>query len=62
MNPLTDAELEDKFSEMAVKHMSNGHIQKIFETIWSLEKLDDIAMLTGLMVVKPQHLNKGMQR
>jgi 2-methylcitrate dehydratase len=53
-DPLTDKELEDKFREMALKYISEAQIQKLFNTIWNLEKLDNINKLTSLMVVKAQ--------
>ena len=47
---LTDKELEEKFSEMASKHMRNEHIRKIFDACWNVEKLDDLGKLTKLMI------------
>ncbi len=49
--PLTDEELEEKFSEMVKKHMNNEQIRKIFDTIWNLEKFDDMRRLTALSVL-----------
>ena len=49
-DPLTDQELEEKFSEMASKHMGKGQIKNLFETCWNLENLDDLGSLTKLMV------------
>jgi 2-methylcitrate dehydratase PrpD len=49
-DPLTDVELEDKFRDMAVKYMDIQQIQEIFDTIWNLEKLDDMNRLTRLLV------------
>ncbi len=49
-DPLTDEELEDKFRSMASKCMGEEQIQKIFDTVWNLEKLDDMSKLTALMV------------
>jgi 2-methylcitrate dehydratase len=49
-DPLTDAELEDKFRQMATKCMSKSKIQKIFDRVWNLEKLDDIRKLTEMMI------------
>jgi 2-methylcitrate dehydratase len=49
-DPLTDKELEQKFSEMAVKHMPERQIKNIFDTVWNLEKLKDLNELTRLMV------------
>jgi 2-methylcitrate dehydratase len=51
-DPLTDKELEDKFREMAIKYMSEKEIQKIFDTVWNVEKLDDMSKLTRLMIVE----------
>jgi 2-methylcitrate dehydratase len=51
-DPLTDKELEDKFSEMALKYMDKGQVQKIFDTIWNADKLDDVNNLMRLMVFK----------
>ena len=49
-NALTDKELEEKFSEMASKHMGNEQIKKIFDLCWNAEKLDDLGKLTKLMI------------
>jgi 2-methylcitrate dehydratase len=49
-DPLTDGELEDKFREMAAKYMGEVQIQKIFDTVWNVEKLKDMGTLTKLMV------------
>ncbi len=49
-DPLTDGELEKKFADMAIKHMDEKQIKKIFDTIWNAEKLDDIGKLTTLMI------------
>jgi len=53
-DPLSDAELEDKFREMAIKCMEEKQIQMIFDTVWNLESLDDISKLTALMVWQPR--------
>lgn len=49
-DPLTDKDLEAKFSEMASKHMGAKQIEQIFDAVWNLEKLDDVGKLTKLMV------------
>ncbi|OGO04792.1 MAG: hypothetical protein A2Y73_02005 [Chloroflexi bacterium RBG_13_56_8] len=49
-DPLTDAELEDKFAEMAQKHMSEKQIGEIFDVVWHLENLADMGELAALMV------------
>ncbi|MFC2006479.1 MmgE/PrpD family protein, partial [Chloroflexota bacterium] len=49
-DPLTDEELETKFREMATKYMSKKQIEEIFDTVWNVERLDDISKLTKLMI------------
>ncbi len=49
-DPLSDSELEDKFMEMAIKYISKSQIEKIFDTIWNLEKIEEINGLMNLMV------------
>ncbi len=49
-NALTDKELEEKFREMAAKHMREEQIQKIFDACWNAEKLDEAGKLAQLMI------------
>jgi 2-methylcitrate dehydratase len=49
-DPLTDQELETKFKAMAIKYMPRTQIKRLFETIWNIEKSDDIRKLTKLMI------------
>ena len=49
-DPLTDGELEDKFREMAAKYMGEKQIQKVFDTVWNVESLDDMSNLMRLIV------------
>ncbi|MFH1009219.1 MAG: MmgE/PrpD family protein, partial [Candidatus Latescibacterota bacterium] len=49
-DPLTDAELEEKFRAMAIKYMGKEQIQNIFDIVWDLENLEDMRRLTKLMV------------
>jgi 2-methylcitrate dehydratase len=49
-DPLTDAELEKKFARMAGKYMDDRQIQKIYDAVWDLDKLDNLASLMQLMV------------
>jgi 2-methylcitrate dehydratase len=53
-DPLTDLELEYKFQEFAGKYISENQIRQIIETVWNIEKLDDIRNLTRLMVFQPK--------
>lgn len=50
-DPLTDNELEEKFREMAAVYFSEKHIQDMLNTIWHVEKLDDLKDLTKLMII-----------
>ena len=49
-DPLTDAEIEDKFSQMASKYLPDSQRKKIIDTVWNLEKVDDIGKLVQLMI------------
>ena len=47
---LSDRELEEKFTKLAEKHISATRITALFETIWNVEKLDDMGALMKLTV------------
>ncbi|MFC2002186.1 hypothetical protein ACFLUZ_06805, partial [Chloroflexota bacterium] len=49
-DPQTDGELEDKFRGMATKYMGKDQIQKIFDAVWNVDKLDAMSKLAALMV------------
>jgi len=49
-NPVSEAELLDKFNLLASATISKDRIDKIIDTVLSLEKVDDIRPLTGLLV------------
>jgi len=49
-DPFSDQELEDKFVEMAAKHMRKDHVRKLVDACWNVEKIDDIGKLAKLMV------------
>ncbi|MFC1987680.1 MmgE/PrpD family protein [Chloroflexota bacterium] len=51
-DPLTDKELDEKFSTLASPYIDEKQIRKIFDTVWNAEKLDDISKLTALMIVR----------
>ena len=54
MNPMTDADVEEKFRSMAGKFMDEKQMGRIMDTVYNLEQLDDIAKLTRLLVVPGQ--------
>jgi len=49
-NPMTDGEIVEKFKGMARKRMRANQIDQLIETVFSLEKLEDIGTLNRLMV------------
>jgi 2-methylcitrate dehydratase len=44
-NPLTDAELEAKFWSLSERCLPQHEARQLLDTLWSLDELDDIAML-----------------
>ena len=48
--PFSDRELEEKFTGLTQKYLSEKCTREIFDTVWSLEKLDNIDTLIKLMV------------
>lgn len=49
---LTDEDLEKKFSEMALKHMSKEQARELLDTIWNVENLTDMGQLAKLMTFR----------
>src|SRR5438874_8588416 len=48
-NPLSDAEIEEKFSALAEGVLSKGAQKKLIDTIWNLEKVGSVSKLMALM-------------
>jgi 2-methylcitrate dehydratase len=48
-NPLTDAEVEEKFATLADSVLSAGARKKLIDAIWSLEKVGSVSKLMSLM-------------
>ncbi len=48
-NPLSDAEVEEKFAALAEGVLSDGAQKKLKNAIWNLEKLGSVSKLMGLM-------------
>jgi 2-methylcitrate dehydratase len=48
-NPLTDAEVEEKFAALAEGVLSDGAQKKLKNAIWNLEKLGSVSELMALM-------------
>jgi 2-methylcitrate dehydratase len=49
--PFSDKELEGKFAGLTQKYLSKKQMRNIFDAVWNLEKLEDISLLTKLMVI-----------
>jgi 2-methylcitrate dehydratase len=48
-NPLSDAEIEEKFSALAEGVLSTGTQKKLVDAIWNLEKMASVSKLMALM-------------
>jgi 2-methylcitrate dehydratase len=55
-NPMTDEEIIEKFRSLAKKHMSDKQISQLSETVFELDKLDDIGKLNRLMVFNSRRM------
>jgi len=42
-NPLTDAEIEEKFDALASPVLTTASVKKIKETVWGLDRLGSIS-------------------
>jgi 2-methylcitrate dehydratase len=51
-NPLSDAEVEQKFRELAGACLDAAQADRIIDTVWKLDALSDIAQLIDLMSFK----------
>jgi len=49
-NPMTDQEVIAKFKDMASVRMSETQMNRLIESVFALDKLDDIGGLLKLMV------------
>jgi 2-methylcitrate dehydratase len=48
-NPLTDAEIEEKFSALAAGVLSKSAQTKVRDAVWSLDTLDSVSRLMALL-------------
>ena len=51
-NPMTDDEIVDKFKTMASRYMDKEHMDRLINTVFELDKLDDIGKLAELMTFR----------
>jgi 2-methylcitrate dehydratase len=54
-SPMSDRQLEQKFTEMAAKHLSDAHIRRLLDLCWNLEQVTDVGELIKLMVFPAAH-------
>lgn len=50
-NPMTDAQIEDKFCGMAEPLLPTSRIRRVLDCIWQLDELDDLDTLLNLLAV-----------
>jgi 2-methylcitrate dehydratase len=55
-NPMTDEEIIGKFKSMASKYMSDQQTNQIIDTVFALDKLEDVGKLNRLMVFGSQSI------
>jgi len=48
-NPMTDEEVEEKFRRLSGRLLSKGQIEKVLSRIWSLEKVQKMGEIVGLL-------------
>ena len=51
-NPMTDAEMEEKFRSLASKHLSPEQMSELLQQLWALENMPDAGRLIPLTKVK----------
>jgi 2-methylcitrate dehydratase len=49
LNPMTEEELAEKFRGVALRHLDEQRVQQIIETIYALQKLNDISELMQML-------------
>ncbi len=50
-NPMTDAEVEDKFRRLTRKHLTSRNQERMLEVLWDLEKASDLGVVASLFAV-----------
>jgi len=49
-NPMRDEEIVEKFKSMAAKHMGDEHMKQVIDSVFELDRLDDIGKLNSFLV------------
>jgi 2-methylcitrate dehydratase len=47
-NPMSDAEVEEKFQRLTRKHLDKNRARRILDAVWNLEKAKDVARVISL--------------
>jgi 2-methylcitrate dehydratase len=50
-NPMSDAEVEEKFQRLARKYLDKNRARRILDAVWNLEKEKDVAKLVSSMTL-----------
>jgi 2-methylcitrate dehydratase len=50
-NPMSDAEVEEKFQRLTRKYLDKNHARRILDSVWNLEKAKDVAKLVSSMTL-----------
>jgi 2-methylcitrate dehydratase len=61
-NPLTDSEIEEKFSALADGVLSSGAQKKLKDAIWGLDKLGSVERLMALMTADVRKTAAGQKK
>ena len=51
-NPMTDSEIERKFFELSAGRLSAKQGAKVIETLWHLERVEDVRTVIALLSPK----------
>lgn len=54
-DPMSDQELEEKFSRMAADYYDQPKIRELIDLIWNIDQLDDLDPLLELMTFAPEN-------
>jgi 2-methylcitrate dehydratase len=50
--PLTDAEIEAKFTMLAEPFVSHGTVKRVIDAVWNLDRIADVSELTRLLQIR----------
>ncbi|HXL50431.1 MAG TPA: MmgE/PrpD family protein, partial [Candidatus Limnocylindrales bacterium] len=51
-NPMSDKEVENKFERLTRKYLTKNQSRRILDTIWSLEKVNEVGKVVSLLTVR----------